>query len=914
MDIVEEIRQDRERGAQRLESEYKAGLMALARRFCADSSDAEELVNATFATVIDNIDGYLEQSAFFAWMCQILTSLHSRNVRRKSAQNIMYPGDVPDVLDENAQGAIYDHLDASLLRMAIDELPKDQRDALALHYFMDMSVVQIAKYLAVPTGTVLSRLHYARKALAAKLGAAAKKPGGKALLIALALAALTAIGAAVVTAVGDARNTPPAPAGGTPLSEGGYGAQDSSPLREGAVAEGDWGSTATDDRQSAAAPSTPPFPQYSTPPLSSSTGETMNTTTLRTLFAAPAAAIVVTTSATLTAPAASAGSVWEDALLWFNGPVDANGDGKWTGNVTSGGIPRQCDGTGGDTCEMPDARHGALASSNTQKLNYSTGDTTVFQQSRFLIRTNDVHFTAWGNKTVAWPCLYLPQATNGATCYAQRWQMFDGAKLISGNQWTILFRCRIDDYLLEGNSAWVWCTRTDTSKGGAEKEIRIGFGRNPYNTSDKKNYVKICLGITQPALTDLCVETNEWIEVAVVVDGRAEAHTVRASLARPNDVRWYRDYTVPYDHANYTTNFYPGNVWLGGPRYGAITSNKDNFRGDIQMFAMWNRCLSDREVCEAFGGGAPNLFRIGEENCTADMFGGAAPAAGTTVTLDPLASDKRAFPTVFTTDATFHIPFSVDKYAADNAHWLRFKAQNGSASGTIGVALDGVALDPLTVSSGHNSYIWIPGSKFTLGDHVLTLSRTDGGSGNVVFDVIELGGAWSAGIADNSLADATSDSTMNQTYLVNWKPVKYASDIWYPDSLNLKEFVRYVGRNRSGTLHRPKTIVWNLPDGAAGKFGMQMSYKILYKGETPLTNTLVTTVNGIVVHENKEVGGSLVSFQIRPDDKVFRNGENTIVLDFLLPSRTDGKTDWVSPDMIAIEPLRPKSPFYLIVR
>ena len=76
------------------------------------------------------------------------------------------------------------------------------------------------------------------------MGAAAKKPGAKTLLIALALAAFTAIGAAVVTAVGDARNTPPAPAGGTPLSEGGYGAQDSSPLREGAVAEGDWGSIA----------------------------------------------------------------------------------------------------------------------------------------------------------------------------------------------------------------------------------------------------------------------------------------------------------------------------------------------------------------------------------------------------------------------------------------------------------------------------------------------------------------------------------------------------------------------------------------------------------------------------------------------------------------------------------------------
>ena len=155
---------------------------------------------------------------------------------------------------------------------------------------------------------------------------------------------------------------------------------------------------------------------------------------------------------------------------------------------------------------------------------------------------------------------------------------------------------------------------------------------------------------------------------------------------------------------------------------------------------------------------------------------------------------------------------------------------------------------------------------------------------------------------------------MNQTYLEGGKPVKYAPDIWYPDSLNLKEFVRYVGRNKSGTLRRPKTIVWNLPDGVAGKFGMQMSYKILYKGETPLTNTLVTTVNNTVVHENEEVGNSFVSFQIRPEDEVFRNGENTIVLDFLPPTRTDGKVDWVSPDMIAIEPLRPKSPFFLIVR
>ncbi|MBR4612030.1 MAG: hypothetical protein IKO40_04865, partial [Kiritimatiellae bacterium] len=72
MDIVEEIRTDRERGAKRLEAEYRNGLLTLARRLCHDPGDAAELVNSTFAEVIANVDNYAEQSAFFGWMSKIL--------------------------------------------------------------------------------------------------------------------------------------------------------------------------------------------------------------------------------------------------------------------------------------------------------------------------------------------------------------------------------------------------------------------------------------------------------------------------------------------------------------------------------------------------------------------------------------------------------------------------------------------------------------------------------------------------------------------------------------------------------------------------------------------------------------------------------------------------------------------------
>ena len=197
MDIVEELRRDRESGAKRLETEYKAGLMTLARRFCNDEGDAEELVNRTFAEVINGIDDYLEQSAFFAWMCQILVNLRKRDNKRKSNKTVVYPGVVPEMVDDDAQEAIYRNLDYSLLRDAIAEMPTEMRELLLLHYFMEIPIPKLAKILAVPAGTVKSRLHYARSVLAAKMGVAVKKPGGKAVLLALLLCGITALGAAV---------------------------------------------------------------------------------------------------------------------------------------------------------------------------------------------------------------------------------------------------------------------------------------------------------------------------------------------------------------------------------------------------------------------------------------------------------------------------------------------------------------------------------------------------------------------------------------------------------------------------------------------------------------------------------------------------------------------------------------------
>ncbi len=188
MTIVEDIRTNRETGAKRLENEYKAGLMALARCLCADESDAEELVYRTFSNVISGIDGYTEQSAFFGWMCKILVNCHSNDMRRKSRRMETSVDGVPDAPDDGA-ARVFDEVDAKILREAVENLPEHLRETVVLHYFMDLPLAKVAKLLVLPVGTVKSRLHYARVILGQRLGATLKASSVRTvLLLAIGLA------------------------------------------------------------------------------------------------------------------------------------------------------------------------------------------------------------------------------------------------------------------------------------------------------------------------------------------------------------------------------------------------------------------------------------------------------------------------------------------------------------------------------------------------------------------------------------------------------------------------------------------------------------------------------------------------------------------------------------------------------
>ena len=205
MNILDEIVGDVDNGAERLIDEYGGRLTAAAVSLCGNETDAKDLLWETVDIAIRQIRAYRGEAAVFEWLYGIMQNLYRHSFRRKSATNEIPMADMPDESVEgpfDGTAKIVQEIDAGILRDAVNALPPDMRESVALRYFMGMPIGQIAKFLTLPVGTVKSRLHYARIALAHRLGAKLTKPAVA--LIAAALLLLCAT-AAVVVGVSNAR-------------------------------------------------------------------------------------------------------------------------------------------------------------------------------------------------------------------------------------------------------------------------------------------------------------------------------------------------------------------------------------------------------------------------------------------------------------------------------------------------------------------------------------------------------------------------------------------------------------------------------------------------------------------------------------------------------------------------------------
>jgi RNA polymerase sigma-70 factor (ECF subfamily) len=134
-----------------------------------DRTEAEDLVQETFAKALKGFSSFQPGTNFRAWMYRILrnTFLTSRTGLKASAMVSLDSDDSPELPagPETPETILIEHSQHQLLQTAIEALPVHFREVLLLCEVEEMSYQEIAETLSIPMGTVMSRLSRARKAL-----------------------------------------------------------------------------------------------------------------------------------------------------------------------------------------------------------------------------------------------------------------------------------------------------------------------------------------------------------------------------------------------------------------------------------------------------------------------------------------------------------------------------------------------------------------------------------------------------------------------------------------------------------------------------------------------------------------------------------------------------------------------------
>jgi RNA polymerase sigma-70 factor (ECF subfamily) len=142
----------------------------IALRMTGREEDARDATQDTFLTALRKLSSFRGDAAFTTWLHRVTVNSCYDLLRRRArapvlerdAEHAPEPPPAPDHAED---------VDLSIdVRRALLEIPEDYRVAMLLHDVHDLPYDEVAAIIGVPVGTVKSRLHRGRVALARVMG------------------------------------------------------------------------------------------------------------------------------------------------------------------------------------------------------------------------------------------------------------------------------------------------------------------------------------------------------------------------------------------------------------------------------------------------------------------------------------------------------------------------------------------------------------------------------------------------------------------------------------------------------------------------------------------------------------------------------------------------------------------------
>lgn len=159
---------------------YQRKIAALALGMVRNRDDALDIAQDTFTKAYQNLDRFKGDSAFYTWLYRIAVNLCVDHRRRefKHAEVALETdergeGPLPPLPDGPRPDQPFERTrDAEIahrVQAAMAELTPEHRAVILLREVEGLSYAEISAALDCPKGTVMSRLHYARRQMQARL-------------------------------------------------------------------------------------------------------------------------------------------------------------------------------------------------------------------------------------------------------------------------------------------------------------------------------------------------------------------------------------------------------------------------------------------------------------------------------------------------------------------------------------------------------------------------------------------------------------------------------------------------------------------------------------------------------------------------------------------------------------------------
>ncbi|TET49814.1 MAG: sigma-70 family RNA polymerase sigma factor [Anaerolineales bacterium] len=143
---------------------HRQGVINVVFRMCGDAALAEDAAQEAFVRAWQQIGRYEPRSPLRNWLYRIATNV-AIDVLRRQRQTI----DVDELQlaspETGPEARVEERERSRIVQEAVLALPPASRAALVLREYEGLSYREIADALAIPVGTVMSRLNYARNRL-----------------------------------------------------------------------------------------------------------------------------------------------------------------------------------------------------------------------------------------------------------------------------------------------------------------------------------------------------------------------------------------------------------------------------------------------------------------------------------------------------------------------------------------------------------------------------------------------------------------------------------------------------------------------------------------------------------------------------------------------------------------------------